>query len=220
MKDKTKDKTLKICFVGAVFVHILFLLVGRGGSKTSETHLNSLPPPLKVEWVYLSPHPKPLPQAGEGAIKKIPYSSLSNFISSDSALTLESDLQNYKLHPFPLTPYHLLYLDYWKKKVEKIGRFNYPEKAKFLRSPPIDLLVTLGQDGRVVHTTFLQSSGDGVIDQVILNTVQLASPFLPPPRSMQKKGLEGIEILTHWTLTTTAFNTHMEFVDARRSKIY
>lgn len=98
---------------------------------------------------------------------------------------------------------HALYLQYWRAKVERIGRLNYPAVAAELESyKDIQLSVILQANGQLRDVKFLQSSGSERLDQAIIKIIEQAAPFAPLLGTA-----EQVEIVTHWDLGQTyAFN--------------
>jgi len=73
-----------------------------------------------------------------------------------------------------------LYIDAWRRKIERIGNLNYPEKAK--RDGiygSLSLKVAINADGTVNEILVLRSSGHKILDDAAIRIVRLASPFAP-----------------------------------------
>jgi len=73
-----------------------------------------------------------------------------------------------------------LYIDAWRRKIERIGNLNYPEKAK--RNGiygSLSLKVAINADGTVNEILVLRSSGHKILDDAAIRIVRLASPFAP-----------------------------------------
>ena len=74
-----------------------------------------------------------------------------------------------------------VYLDAWRRKIERIGTANYPldavRRAGFDGSPVLEVQILA--DGRLGHASILHSSGHAEIDQAALGILRLAQPFEP-----------------------------------------
>ena len=73
-----------------------------------------------------------------------------------------------------------LYLDAWRRKIEKIGNLNYPERAK--RESiygSLTLKVALNKNGSVNEISVLRSSGHKLLDDAAIRIVRMAYPFAP-----------------------------------------
>ncbi len=78
-----------------------------------------------------------------------------------------------------------VYLDAWKRQVERVGTLNFPTAARRSRlsgSPLIE--VALAADGRLAEARVRRSSGYAEIDQAALEVLRLAAPFDPFPREL------------------------------------
>lgn len=73
-----------------------------------------------------------------------------------------------------------LYLDQWRRKIERIGNLNYPEKAKRMGIyGSLTLKVAINPDGTVNQILVLRSSGHKILDDAAIRIVRLAAPFAP-----------------------------------------
>src|SRR3984957_14851783 len=71
-----------------------------------------------------------------------------------------------------------VYLDSWRRKIERVGTVNFPTVARrhqFSGTPVIE--VTIGADGRLVQTLIRRSSGHAEIDEAAMRILKLASPY-------------------------------------------
>lgn len=85
------------------------------------------------------------------------------------------------------------YLDTWCKKIERVGKMNYPEEAKRQGiSGSLVLVVDLYPDGTVADIIVRRSSGYQSLDGAAVRIVQLAAPFAKVPRSV----LQGYDMLS------------------------
>jgi len=91
-----------------------------------------------------------------------------------------------------------VYLDSWRRKVERVGTMNFPEVArrqKLSGTPVIE--VTIGSDGRLLETVIRRSSGHAEIDEAAMRILKLAAPFDPFPGELTVKHDE-IRIAYEW----------------------
>ena len=73
-----------------------------------------------------------------------------------------------------------LYLDAWRRKIERIGNLNYPEKAKRQGIfGSLTLNVAINADGTVNQILVIRSSGHKILDDAAIRIVRLAAPFAP-----------------------------------------
>ena len=91
-----------------------------------------------------------------------------------------------------------VYLDSWRRKIERVGTMNFPSVARrrqFSGTPVIE--VTIGADGRLVQTLIRRSSGHAEIDEAAMRILKLASPYDPFPPELATKHDE-IRIAYEW----------------------
>lgn len=91
-----------------------------------------------------------------------------------------------------------LYLDSWRRKIERIGNLNYPEKAKTGNIyGNVTMKVAINKDGTINNVSIMQSSGIKILDRAALNIVRLAAPFSPLTKAMTKD-TDILEIIRVW----------------------
>lgn len=78
-----------------------------------------------------------------------------------------------------------VYLDSWKRKIEKVGTQNYPGNTNGARNPTLEVVVQ--SDGLLREIIVLRSSGQRYLDEAALRTLRLAAPFDPFPEELRKK---------------------------------
>ena len=91
-----------------------------------------------------------------------------------------------------------VYLDSWRRKIERVGTINFPNaarRAKLSGTPVIE--VTIGADGKLVQTVVRRSSGHAEIDEAAIRILKLAAPFDPFPSELSSKHDE-IRIAYEW----------------------
>lgn len=91
-----------------------------------------------------------------------------------------------------------VYLDSWRRKIERVGTMNFPDAArreKLSGTPVIE--VTIGSDGKLLETVVRRSSGHAEIDEAAMRILKLAAPFDPFPGELAGKHDE-IRIAYEW----------------------
>ena len=91
-----------------------------------------------------------------------------------------------------------VYLDSWRRKIERVGTMNFPDVArreKLSGTPVIE--VTIGSDGKLLQTVVRRSSGHAEIDEAAMRILKLAAPFDPFPGELAAKHDE-IRIAYEW----------------------
>jgi protein TonB len=91
-----------------------------------------------------------------------------------------------------------VYLDSWRRKIERVGTMNFPDVArrKNLSGTPV-IEVTIGADGRLLETKVRRSSGHAEIDEAAMRILRLASPYDPFPSELNAKH-DQIRIAYEW----------------------
>jgi protein TonB len=91
-----------------------------------------------------------------------------------------------------------VYLDSWRRKIERVGTMNFPDVArrqKLSGTPVIE--VTIGADGKLLQTVIRRSSGHAEIDEAAVRILKLAAPFDPFPGELTAQHDE-IRIAYEW----------------------
>lgn len=91
-----------------------------------------------------------------------------------------------------------VYLDAWKRQVERVGTLNFPTAARRSRlsgSPVVE--VALASDGRLAEARVRRSSGHAELDQAALEVLRLAAPFDPFPRELAVRH-DGLRFAYEW----------------------
>jgi protein TonB len=91
-----------------------------------------------------------------------------------------------------------VYLDAWKRQVERVGTLNFPTAARHSRlsgSPVVE--VALAADGRLAEARVRRSSGHAELDQAALEVLRLAAPFDPFPRELAARH-DGLRFAYEW----------------------
>jgi protein TonB len=91
-----------------------------------------------------------------------------------------------------------VYLDIWRRKIERVGTINFPDVArrKQLSGTPV-IEVTIGSDGKLLNTVIRRTSGHAEIDEAAMRILKLASPYDPFPGAMNAKH-DQIRIAYEW----------------------
>ena len=91
-----------------------------------------------------------------------------------------------------------VYLDGWRRKVERIGTMNFPNVArreKLSGTPVIE--VTIGADGKLLQTLVKRTSGHVEIDEAAMRILKLAAPYEPFSSELSLKH-DQIRIAYEW----------------------
>ncbi len=98
-----------------------------------------------------------------------------------------------------------LYLDSWRRKVERVGNLNYPEEARRRELfGSLRLLVVITPEGELQRVQVLKSSGHKVLDDAAVRIVRLAAPYAPFPAAMRKRA-DLVEIIRTWKFEKASF---------------
>jgi len=81
-----------------------------------------------------------------------------------------------------------VYLDGWKRKVERVGTLNFPLEARRqgLSGSPV-LEVAVRANGEMEDIIVRKSSGHAELDQAALAILKLATPFDPFPQDLRER---------------------------------
>ena len=87
------------------------------------------------------------------------------------------------------------YLESWRRKIERIGKINYPAEARAKGlTGTLRLRVSIAADGTLVGVRVLEPSDHEVLDQAAVRIVELGAPYAPfPPRLRESTDLLEIE---------------------------
>lgn len=97
-----------------------------------------------------------------------------------------------------------VYLDAWRRKIERIGTMNFPTIARqrSLSGTPV-IEVTIGANGKLLGTVVRRSSGHAEIDEAAMRILKLAAPYDPFPATLTAKHDE-IRIAYEWQFVSGA----------------
>jgi protein TonB len=92
-----------------------------------------------------------------------------------------------------------VYLDAWRRKIERIGTLNYPLDAvrhAGLSGNPV-LEVRIMADGQLGGAVVRRSSGHPQLDHAALEILRLAAPFDPFPRTLAARH-DALRLIYEW----------------------
>ena len=91
-----------------------------------------------------------------------------------------------------------VYLDGWRRKIERVGTMNFPDVArrrKLSGTPVIE--VTIGANGQLLASVIRRSSGRAEIDAAAMRILKLAAPYDPFPGDLAANH-DQIRIAYEW----------------------
>jgi protein TonB len=97
-------------------------------------------------------------------------------------------------------PKYAAYMDNWVKKVERIGRLNFPEEARRARlTGRLVMDVVIEADGSVASIDVLKSSGHPELDTAAQRIVRLGEPYAPLPAEIRAE-TDVLHIKRSWQI--------------------
>jgi periplasmic protein TonB len=91
-----------------------------------------------------------------------------------------------------------VYLDAWRRKVERIGTLNFPVEARDPQANANPVLeVAIHSDGRLNEVLLRRTSGSREVDQAAIAILKLAAPFDPFPRELSDS-LDSLRFAYEW----------------------
>jgi protein TonB len=94
------------------------------------------------------------------------------------------------------------YIDDWVKRMERVGRINFPENVRSLGlSGGPTLRVVINADGSLESLRIARSSGNSALDQATEGFVRSMAPFAPFPPELAQQG-RSLEFQRKWTFST------------------
>jgi protein TonB len=97
--------------------------------------------------------------------------------------------------PSTVSAVDAVWMDSWRKRVEKTGKKHFPTTIKQARE--LIIRVDVNADGTLRHVAITQSSGDRQIDKAAMNIIHKAQPFNPFSKEM-KKQQDVLQIVSLW----------------------
>ena len=101
------------------------------------------------------------------------------------------------------------YVNSWRRKIESMGRINYPREAEnCFNQCSLRLLVSIKPDGTINHLKVLESSGKKVLDDAAIRIVRRSAPFAPFTEEM-KRDIDLLEIIRTWKFKGNRYMTEV-----------
>lgn len=97
--------------------------------------------------------------------------------------------------PSTVSAVDALWMNGWRKQVEKTGKKHFPSTIKEARE--LIIRVDVNADGTLRYVTITQSSGDRQIDKAAMNIIHKAQPFAAFSKEM-KKQQDVLQIVSLW----------------------
>lgn len=102
------------------------------------------------------------------------------------------------------------YVNSWRRKIENMGRINYPREAEnCINSCSLRLLVSINPDGSINKLRILESSGKQSLDDAALRIVRRSAPFAPFTDEM-RRDIDLLEIIRTWQFKGNRYMTDMD----------
>jgi protein TonB len=94
------------------------------------------------------------------------------------------------------------YMDDWRRKMENIGRFNFPEEAnqRGIYGGPV-LSVEIRDDGKLLGVQVIKGSGYPFLDEAAKRIVKMSEPFAPFPPVLASR-YSSYKFRYKWNFTT------------------
>lgn len=89
-----------------------------------------------------------------------------------------------------------IYVSAWQRQIESIGNTAFKKYFTQNKFVSLRLSATLNSKGELINYTLLKSSGNKSLDNVAIEILEMASPFLPFDASM--KEFSEITIVRDW----------------------
>jgi protein TonB len=91
-----------------------------------------------------------------------------------------------------------VYLDHWRRKVERIGTLNFPSVARRQKNSGTPVIaVTINSNGKLAQALIRKTSGHRELDDAALRILKLAAPFDPFPAQLNATH-DQIRIAYEW----------------------
>lgn len=101
------------------------------------------------------------------------------------------------------------YVNSWRRKIENMGRINYPREAEnCINDCSLRLLVSINPDGTINNLRVLESSGKTVLDEAAIRIVRRSAPFAPFTEEMRKE-IDLLEIIRTWQFKGNRYMTEV-----------
>lgn len=101
------------------------------------------------------------------------------------------------------------YVNSWRRKIEHMGRINYPREAEnCITDCSLRLLVSINPNGTINDLKVLESSGKKVLDDAAIRIVRRSAPFAPFTEEM-KRDIDLLEIIRTWQFKGNRYMTEV-----------
>ncbi len=91
------------------------------------------------------------------------------------------------------------YVEDWRQKVERVGNLNYPEAARQMKLyGNLILTVSIRSNGSIEKVVIERSSGRKLLDAAAIKIVEMAAPYAPFPRDIERD-IDYLDITRTWT---------------------
>lgn len=101
------------------------------------------------------------------------------------------------------------YVNSWRRKIEHMGRINYPREAEnCINDCSLRLLVSINPNGTINDLRVLESSGKTVLDEAAIRIVRRSAPFAPFTEEMRKE-IDLLEIIRTWQFKGNRYMTEV-----------
>jgi protein TonB len=102
------------------------------------------------------------------------------------------------------------YVNSWRRKIESMGRINYPREAEScFNECSLRLLVSINPNGTINKLKILASSGKKVLDDAAIRIVRRSAPFAPFTEEM-KRDIDLLEIIRTWKFKGNRYMTEVK----------
>lgn len=134
--------------------------------------------------VASAPHPEPAQQTPSAAQLRSGVRDYAKLVARlDAQRRAYAKIPREKVITARTREYkYAAYMEAWRRKVEAVGKLNYPAAARQQGlSGSLLLTVRIAPDGALIDTTLRRSSGHEVLDRAAQDIVRWAAPYAPFP---------------------------------------
>ncbi len=135
------------------------------------------------------PDPRRSSNTSEAVAQEEKRKQLLNLLAEIERRVNEDSARPRKRYVSPATreAAYALYVDALRRRIESQGTQNFPERSGKKLYGELTMLLTVNQDGNLVTTTIVQSSGDNVLDRQAQAIVRSIGNFGPFTDAMRKQ---------------------------------
>ena len=156
--------------------------------------------------VASAPHPEPVQQTPSAAQLRSGVRDYAQLVARlDAQQRAYAKIPREKVITARTREYkYAAYMEAWRRKVEAVGKLNYPAAAREQGlSGSLLLTVRIAPDGALIDTKVARSSGHEVLDRAAQDIVRWAAPYAPFPPDIRAEA-DRLVITRTW-----------QFVDGR-----